>query len=65
MRKDKKHKQQAKRSCRNDEEIGGDQLFDVNRRQGVRLLFECDPVPGDHGPVEGQPGLRAVLVLQL
>jgi hypothetical protein len=25
----------------------------VNRRRGVRVLFECDSVPCDHGPVEG------------
>jgi hypothetical protein len=25
----------------------------VNRRRGVRVLFERDSVPCDHGPVEG------------
>jgi len=34
----------------------------VYGRRGVRVLFECDSVPGDHGPVEGQPGLGAVRV---
>ena len=24
------------------------------------MLFECDSVPCDHGPVEGYPGLQAV-----
>jgi len=32
----------------------------VDRRRGVRVLFECDSVPCDHGFVEGKPGLRAV-----
>lgn len=28
-------------------------------------LFEADPVAGDYGPVEGEPGLRAVPVNEL
>jgi hypothetical protein len=36
-----------------------EELFgQVNRRRRVRVLLECDSVARDHGPVEGQPGLR-------
>ena len=37
MRKDDEHKQQAKRSRRNDEEIGGNQFLDVIAQDGTHV----------------------------
>ena len=45
MRKDDEHKQQAKRSGRNHEEIGGDQILDVIAQEGAPRLGRRVPVP--------------------
>jgi len=38
---------------------------EVDGGRGVVRLFEADPVAGDYGPVESEPGLRAVPVNEL
>jgi len=38
---------------------------EVDGGGGVVRLFEADPVAGDYGPVESEPGLRAVPVNEL
>src|SRR6516164_1017046 len=45
MRKDHEHKQQAKRSGRNDEEVGGNQILDVIAQEGTPRLGRRVPVP--------------------
>src|ERR1019366_4887848 len=45
MRKDDEHKQQAKRSGRNHEEIDGNQLLDVIAQEGTPRLGRRVPVP--------------------